>query len=334
MNAHLSGGVPDGRSAPIAPHVVLEVARAYYLDDLSKVEIAKRTGLSRWQVARLLAEARESGVVRIQVGDPAVESAEVGAELVRVLGVDRAVVVPATVTPGDEPGLDAVTEALAELLASTVEEGRSVGLTWSRVIERLPRRLRRLAPCQVVQLAGALTFPGDRLGSVEVVREVARIAGGTAFPFYAPLVVDDPGAAEALRRQPEIARCLDRVARLDVAVVSVGYWSEHGSAVYPLVPAALAERVAAGGGVGDISGRVFDEHGGPVDAGLDELVVGITVEQLRAVPRRIATSFGEYRARSTIAAVRAGLVTELVVDQPQAEAILRMSDAGAPARTR
>ncbi|WP_197519549.1 sugar-binding transcriptional regulator [Pseudonocardia sp. HH130630-07] len=320
-----SGGVVDGRSEVIGREVVLEVARAYYLQDRSKTEIARSTGLSRWQVARLLAEARADGTVQIRVGDPAGERTALAGDLTAALGrygVRDTLVVAATESADEEPAVDAVTGALATLLTSLVDEGAAVGLAWSRVIERLPRRLERLAPCQVVQLAGALSFPGDRLGSVEVTREVARRAGGTAFPFYAPLFVDAPAAAAALREQPEVARCLERVEHLDVAVVSVGHWSEHGSAVHPLVPAGLSRRTADAGAVGEISGRLLDAGGGAVRPGLDQHVVGITLDGLRRVPVRIATSHGRYRARATLAAVRAGLVSHLVVDQSQAEALL------------
>ncbi|MFR9731762.1 sugar-binding domain-containing protein [Saccharopolyspora sp. MS10] len=317
----------DGRSAAIEEEVVLRVARDYYLEDRSKVEIAKRTGLSRWQVARVLREARESGLVRITIGRPRdADGSELERRLAAALGLDAAVVVD--VDPAADGAADSIAAALAELLSESIREGQSVGLTWSRVIERLPARLRGMAPCNVVQLAGALSFPGDRLGSVEVTREVARIAGGVAHPFYAPLFVADAGTAAALRAQPEIARCLERVERLDVAVVSVGQWSERGSAVHPLVPAPLAAEVAAAGAVGDVSGRVFDERGAAVSTGFDDRIVGITAEQLRRVPRRIATSVGEYRARATIAAARAGLMSELVVDRPQAAAIVRLLDSG------
>ena len=44
---------------------MLRVARSYFLDDVSKVTIAQREGLSRWQVARILDDARRIGLVRI-----------------------------------------------------------------------------------------------------------------------------------------------------------------------------------------------------------------------------------------------------------------------------
>ena len=46
------------------------VARRYYLEDQRQSDIARELGISRPMVSRLLAEARELGVVEITVHDP------------------------------------------------------------------------------------------------------------------------------------------------------------------------------------------------------------------------------------------------------------------------
>src|SRR5699024_12492838 len=46
------------------------LAAEFYRDGASKVELGRRHGSSRFQVARLLEEAREEGIVRHQIVDP------------------------------------------------------------------------------------------------------------------------------------------------------------------------------------------------------------------------------------------------------------------------
>ncbi|APX33980.1 hypothetical protein BH708_16105 [Brachybacterium sp. P6-10-X1] len=303
---------------------MLRVARAHYVADRSLVQISEDEGISRFQVARLVKFARDSGIVEVRVHDEADENHELAEQLTAVLGVTRCIVVGRSRALGMMPTLDSVASAVARELARVVRPGQRLGLTWSRVIEKLPEHVKDLAPGEVVQLAGALSFDGDRLGSVEVIRQVARASGGTAYPFYAPLWVGDARTAASLSAQPEIARCLELIADLDVAVVSVGHWGERGSAVYPLLPRELAEQVRDEGCIGEVSGRLLDRHGASIDSRLDDQIIGITAEQLRAVPERIATTYGEYRAEATIAAVRAGFISTLVLDEPQAARILAM----------
>src|ERR1700739_3331505 len=61
-----------GLSANRPSEVVLaaRVARQFYIEGVSKVDIADQLGISRFRVARLLDSARESGLVRIEIGLP------------------------------------------------------------------------------------------------------------------------------------------------------------------------------------------------------------------------------------------------------------------------
>src|SRR5699024_10283262 len=171
----------DSRRAASDPTRLLRVARAHYLQGESMVSLADRERLSRWQIARILDAARSLGIVTITVGDPAEYDAGLGEEVAEMMGLNGTAVVGPTRTVGRtrrlglEPSLDSVGGALAEYLTGQVREGQAVGLTWSRVIESMAAQLGQLEPCDVVQLAGALTLTGDRMGSVEVIRQVARV---------------------------------------------------------------------------------------------------------------------------------------------------------------
>src|ERR1700744_4348673 len=61
-----------GLSGDRPSEVVLaaRAARQFYLEGLSKVDIADRLGISRFRVARLLDAARGSGMVPVEIGLP------------------------------------------------------------------------------------------------------------------------------------------------------------------------------------------------------------------------------------------------------------------------
>src|SRR6202012_6042841 len=84
-----------GLSVDRPSEVVLaaRAARQFYLEGLSKVDIAGRLGISRFRVARLLEAARESGMVRIEIGLPGGNlDAGLSAELCSVFGLRQAFV--------------------------------------------------------------------------------------------------------------------------------------------------------------------------------------------------------------------------------------------------
>lgn len=300
---------------------MVEVARAFYLEDRSKVQIAEDTGLSRWQVARLLDEARRIGIVSIRVEDPLASAGDLAERLRQQLGVRHVVVAPAAELHSWSE-TEQVARALATHLNETVTAGQVLGFGWSRVIETLARRLERLARCDVVQLAGALTFAGDRVGSVEVIRQVARTSGGTAYPIYAPLVAPSAESAASLLASPEIADVIARAGHADHAVVGIGTWTVEGSPLVPRLPEQLVRRTAAAGAAAIVSGRIIDATGRPVDVGVDGRIVGVTLEQLREIPNIICTCVGVDRVDSVRAAVAAGIVDVLIIDQTLARALL------------
>ena len=94
-----------GLSADRPSEVVLaaRVARQFYLEGVSKVDIADRLGISRFRVARLLECAREAGMVRIEIGLPGGSlDAGLSAELCSAFGLRHAFVFD---FPDDEQAL-------------------------------------------------------------------------------------------------------------------------------------------------------------------------------------------------------------------------------------
>lgn len=311
------------RAEAIGRELKLEVARAYFLEDRSKVQIAEQTGLSRWQVARALKEARDEGLVTIRVEEADLSPGGLAERLRERLGL-RQVVVATHRSQRPDAEVEAVAQALARHLGSAVKPGETVAFGWSRVIELMPARLQRIARCDVVQLAGALTFAGDRVGSVEVIRQVARTSGGMAYPIYAPLVASSHAIASSLLESREIADVVARAQRADHAVIGIGNWTQEGSTILPLLEPEVVRGIAAEGAAAVVSGRVMGEDGQPLGdhVAVDDRIVGLTLAQLHAIPDVIATCVGAHRPDAVRAAVRGGLVDVLIVDEGLARALL------------
>ncbi len=303
------------------------VARRYYLDGRSKVEIAEEFSLSRFKVARLLDDARSSGLVRIEIGHPGVVDVELSARLMEALGLTHCVV---TDTPDDHPATlrEHLGAAAAELLAEIVTPEDVLGLSWARSVSAMAGELRVLAPVPVVQLTGALARPGSDDSSIELVREVARVAGGAAYFFYAPMAVPDPTTARALRGQPEVARAFGLIGSVTKAVAGVGAWQPEQSTLYEATSEAERAELREAGVCAEVSGVLIDDDGEPVTAPLTERMIGITAAQMRAVPEVIGIVYGLAKARAVLAAVRGGYVDSLVTHSTLATALIDAAVAG------
>jgi DNA-binding transcriptional regulator LsrR (DeoR family) len=317
----------SGSSGRGPAHLVLtaSVARRYYLDGRSKVEIAEEFSLSRFKVARLLEDARASGIVRIEIGHPGTVDVELSGRLMTALGLTHCVV---TDTPDDHPASlrDHLGGAAAELLAEIVAPDDVLGLSWARSVSSMATALTELAPVPVVQLTGALARSVIDDSSIELVRDVARVSGGPAYFFYAPMTVPDAATARALRRQPEVARALAAIPSVTVAVAGVGAWEPEQSTLYDAIGEVERSELGRRGVVADVSGVIIDAEGRTVPAVLSDRMIGITYDQMRAVPEVIGIVYGAAKAQAVLASVRAGLVNSLVTHSTLARALIRAAE--------
>jgi DNA-binding transcriptional regulator LsrR (DeoR family) len=321
-------GLDDTLQGPA--HLVLSasVARRYYLDGRTKVEIAEEFRLSRFKVARLLDDARASGLVRIEIGHPGVVDVGLSGRLMDALGLKHCIV---TDTPDDDPIAlrEQLAAAAADLLTELVTADDVLGLSWSRAVSAMATKLRHLAPAPVIQLTGALARSVVDNSSIELVREVARVSGGPAYFYYAPMAVPDATTAQALRSQPEVARTFSLIGSVTIAVAGIGAWAPELSTLYDAATEAERIDLTRRGVAAEVSGVLLDASGEPVTAALTERMIGINAAQMRAVPEVIGIAYGLGKADAVLAAVRGGHVDSLVTHSTLATRLIGAASGAA-----
>lgn len=233
-------GMSAGRSAMrMGPAELVQaaaMARRFYLEGKSKIQIAEEFGVSRFKVARVLETALERDLVRIEIRVPAELDAERSDALRARYGLRHAVVVESPAEVSEEsPDPENLGEVAADLLGELVTEGDVLGLAWGRSTIHMAAALDRLPPCTVVQLTGVYDAGTAERGSVEAVRRAAQVSGGDAHPIYAPMLLPDAATAEALRHQTGIARAFEYFDKVTVACVSIGSWEPGISTVYDML---------------------------------------------------------------------------------------------------
>ena len=297
------------------------VARRYYLDGCSKVEIAEEFGLSRFKVARLIEVARASGLVRIEIGHRGLIDVDLSARLRSRFGLEHAVVVD-TQDDHDESVRKHVGQVAAELLAEVIGPEDVLGVAWSRSVGAMAKALPRLTTVPVVQLTGALSMPDGDETAIDIVRDVARAAGGPAYVFYAPFMLPDAATARALRKQREVALAFDQLPRVTKAVVGVGLWEAGQSTLYDAAREHDRRALRRLGVCAEVSGVFLSADGEPVETPLTERMIGVDAEQMRAISEVIVIAYGAAKVAAARAVLRSGLVSGLVTHTSLARALL------------
>ncbi len=313
-----------------APALMRQAARLYYDRGLSKVEIAAALGVSRFRVARLLSQAREDGLVRIEYRDLPRDDRDLASAVEAAFGLDLCVVAAGTVA--DIAGL------AAEFADQVVGPGDVVGIGWgstlSAVVDAMPDRKR--SGVEVVQLAGNASGFTRAHDPAEITRRLAERWGVAYHPLFAPAFVDLPDARAAILRQADVAATIDRYATLTIAIVGVGALPTGRSVGIGGASSSLArsgalspERVRAltrVGAVGDVLLHPVTIDGLFPDQDLAARVVGIGIDRLRNVRRVIAVAGGSGKIDAIRGALRSGVLDVLVTDGAAARGLVAKAD--------
>jgi DNA-binding transcriptional regulator LsrR (DeoR family) len=315
-------GRSPGRRAD--PELIGKSARLHYEFGLTHREISEMLGISRVKVTRLLAQARDMGMVQITVNSDASPYVTLETQLVQRFGLDEAVVVPTFADALRQRG--AVARGGAGYLQRVLRDGMTITIGLSSTLARVPDYI--VAPTRVdatfVPLSGGLSRTRQAVNAHESTERLAQLFGGRAEHLHAPVVMGSRELAEALRREPAIARALHQAASADLALVGIGSMQPATMnllAAGDITHAQLAELRAAGA-VGDIGGRFFDSLGRQVVHELNDRLIGLTLDEIEGIGARVAAAAGDEKDAALLAALRATLVTVLITDAGMAQRLL------------
>jgi DNA-binding transcriptional regulator LsrR (DeoR family) len=301
-----------------------KVARMYHERDMRQAEIASELHVSQPRVSRLLKRAQEVGIVRTTVSVPSGVHTDLEEALEQRYGLTEVVVADV----GDDASERSLGGAAAVYLETTLIGGDTIGVSsWSATllaaVEAMRPATTRLAD-NVVQLVGGI---GDPRVQVEAGRLLSTFATATgAGPIFlpAPGLLGSASARASLMADESVAQVTTLWKSLTTAIVGIG----------ALEPSPLLERSGNGikesdqdelrslGAVGDVCLRFFDADGAHVASPLDERIIGISPEDLRATPRRIGVAGGLRKVAAIRGAITGGWVNVLVTDLVAAQSLL------------
>lgn len=308
--------------------LLADVASMYYEQDLTQEEIAKRIGISRSGVSRLLTRSRELGLVQIQIRHPLQTSAALQQELMRRFGLRDAQVLVAG-APGENP-LPRLGMLAARFLDRALDDGMTVGISWGTSMLQMinavhPARRMRL---DVVQLMGSISATSPDVDGPEIARRLANAYGARCFYLHAPLLVKSAAVREALQQERNMRETFEMMARMDVALVGVGAVRASASGLFRagyLNEAELAS-IREQGAIGDVCGRYFDIHGAICELELHERIIGAQPETIRRVPLSVGVAGGVSKSEALLGAMRAGLVSVVITDEECAKDLLKRAE--------
>lgn len=301
--------------------LMTKIAVMHYIEGLAQQDIAARLKISGSKVSRMLARARDEGIVRTYVNSPVATICELESDIEKEFGIKEAVIVP---DGEDIAGRLAI--AGANTLRRMLERRCVLGVSFSHTLADAVHQLHGsdMDGIRVVQMMGVQSGAGEDIEALEISQRLGRIFGTRPQILFCPGAVSSKDVHDSLIREPGIAGVLDLAAQADVAVLGIGDMTQESQVFRDNYLGEPARRdLIKRGAVGYVCMRFYDKNGNICHQTLDERVVGIDLHSIRSIPTVITMTSGARKVLPLRGALRGGLIDILVTDESTAKAILQ-----------
>lgn len=303
-----------------------QVASWYYEENLSLNTIAKRLDRSVSMISRMLQEARDQNLVEIRIRYPVQTNSKLESQICETFSLDEAHVL--SNPKHDDSSLTA--RRLGNLGARVVQQqltdGMSIGISWGSSIYAIVSALPylRLPDSTVIQVSGAVGATDPTVDGAQMAHWLAQKLDSTSRFLHTPLIVKSDIIAQALKEDKSIAETLDLARRVDLALVGVGspYMPNAGLIRAGYLSQDDIMQLKKNSAVGDISGFHLDKKGVALDIPINNRIVGISPEDLRAIPNVIVAAQGSKKAPALLASLKGAYINTLVTDAETAKLVL------------
>jgi DNA-binding transcriptional regulator LsrR (DeoR family) len=302
------------------------VAWFYYMENRTQGEIAERLGLTRARVNRMLAEARESGIVQITLNSSFASCAALEHALKQRYGLRDAVVIPTPENPDLLLGLLGM--AAGDYLSRFLEENRlsAIGIGWGATLRETIRHVRaaRYPDLNVTAMMGGLT-QGLELNTFEIAGELARRLQANCRYLAAPIYAASARSRDTILAQEVFGEVMERLARIELALLSLGDLSPRSLLIRHGLPRDVTvDELRARGAVGDVLGQFLDSSGRPVNHSINRRAIAVPLDGLAKVQTVMLIAGGTNKMRIIAAALKGGFSHVLITDEKTAAGALNL----------
>jgi len=303
-------------------HLLIKISKQYFEDGLTQQEIADTLRTSRSTVSRLLSKARDENIIQISIEPPPGIYPELEKSLERHFGLIEAVVVETFNHDSPHGTARELGPVAADYLERTIQTNDVIGFAWGTTMKTMVDAMqpKTVLGVKVVQMNGGLTPQMTDVHATSLTRNLAARLGGECYILQAPGVVDSPQTQQTFMADAQVHQVFDLAGGANMAFFGIGtiaadtLWGRAG-----LLSESITAELKSLGAVGDIMSRYYDKDGALVNSSLCQRVVGIPIEQLLRINRRVGVAGGKDKFEAILGALRGQYLNVLITDHITAQ---------------
>ena len=308
--------------------LIVKVARMYYEQNMSQDQIARSLITSRSNISRILSVAKKRGIVEIKINESTKRETDIEEMLISRFGLRAALVAK---VPRSTSDYKAVGQLAVQSFLNHLKPRVRVAISWGRSIQAMIDALdnENRPDLTFIPLMGGMTSIPSSYSGETLIRSLAEKFNADYQILHAPTIVQSPDIKLALMKEPSVAAVIDSARNADVAFVGIGSRGANSS-IHILQSAGINEKDNPefySKWAGDLSGRFFDRDGKSISKQLDSRTVGLELSEISKMKRVVGVAAGDEKTEGILAALRGGLISELVTSSNCALKLLEAAES-------
>ncbi|WP_075979970.1 sugar-binding transcriptional regulator [Bacillus massilinigeriensis] len=308
--------------------LLAKVAYLYYIEDKNQNEIAKELNIYRTTISRMLKQARDEGIVTIEIHDydPAVFSLEL--YLKEKFDLKDIVICPSSYEGTEEEKEENVAEEAASYLKRIIKKNDVVGVSWGSTLRKMIGKIQRvkMTDATFVPLAGGPSHVHSLYHVNTIVYDLARHFNGKSIFINATVVQETKELRDGIMNSKYFEEIKNYWENLDVALVGIGGpLSAKSSEWRDLLTNEDREELKLREAIGDCCCQFIDQDGKILKGNLYNRTVSVRLEQLKETPYSIGVARGKQKSRSILAMLKKQYINVLITDEETALEILKVA---------
>jgi deoxyribonucleoside regulator len=309
--------------------LMVKVAQMYYIDGLKQDEIASRLRISRSMTSMILTEAKEVGIVDINIRNPMLNNEDLSNEIKNVFNLADCFVIPTAIQDVNTLRKFVAQRAI-DVFNLKVESQSVVGITWGRTCYEflssyIPNRDFR--DMNVVPLIGGSNQTADYFQLNEMVRIFAEKLNGVPYFIHGPALASSEAEKEFYLNSSSMQTILEKWKSIDIIISGIGTLPNLNVDERPIYIGEheIYKRFEENKAIGDICARYFNIHGEFIKDIFYERLIGISVEAMKKAKTVIAIAAGTEKSISIVGALYTDTIDILITDEQTAKALLKVA---------
>lgn len=303
-----------------------KVAYLYYMQEKTQAEIARELNIHRTSISRMLKQAKEEGIVKIEIEDYNPTIFDLELYLKEKFGLKEVLLSSPPENASKEEKDEALANVAAIYLKRIINKNDIVGVSWGSTLRKMigkfgnPKSL----DATFVPLVGGPSNVNSSYHVNTIVYDLARHFHGQSVFINAMAVQETKELRDGIMKSKYFREITRYWEKLDIALVGIGGPLSIQSSIWrDLLTDEDFEDLKLREAIGDCCCQFFDRDGKILKSNLYERTISVGLERLKEIPYSIGVARSKQKSRSILAILKKKFINVLISDYETAIEILK-----------